>query len=128
MNTGMKLLFEIRVFFFKFRYRDTVEKRSSIMKDRENKPIDTAMYWIEYVIRHKGAYHLPSRPAIELAWYQYFLLDVICFLTLCLYLMYKMVTYFVKSIRFWGTNTEIIDYPNCRGDNNNISDDCKKLN
>ena len=44
--------------------------------------LDTAIFWTEYVIRHKGAPHL--RPAIlDLAWYQYLLLDVIAFICLC---------------------------------------------
>jgi len=44
--------------------------------------LDTAIFWTEYVIRHKGAPHL--RPAIlDLAWYQYLLLDVIAFVCLC---------------------------------------------
>ena len=39
------------------------------------------MYWTEYVIRHKGAPHLRSA-VLDLAWYQYFLLDVIAVLAL----------------------------------------------
>jgi len=38
--------------------------------------MDTAVYWVEYVIRHKGAPRLQSA-AKQLAWYQYYLLDVI---------------------------------------------------
>jgi glucuronosyltransferase len=39
------------------------------------------VYWTEYVIRHKGAPHLRSA-VLDLAWYQYFLLDVIAVLAL----------------------------------------------
>jgi glucuronosyltransferase len=39
------------------------------------------VFWTEYVIRHKGAPHMRSA-ALDLAWYQYFLLDVIAVLTL----------------------------------------------
>jgi glucuronosyltransferase len=39
------------------------------------------VYWTEYVIRNKGAPHLRSA-ALDLAWYQYFLLDVIAVLEL----------------------------------------------
>ncbi|KAF2893558.1 hypothetical protein ILUMI_12612, partial [Ignelater luminosus] len=41
--------------------------------------LERAIWWTEYVIRHKGAKHLRS-PAIDLPLYQYFLLDVIAFL------------------------------------------------
>ncbi|KAL6118792.1 uncharacterized protein ACO6RY_03507 [Pungitius sinensis] len=38
-------------------------------------PMDTAIFWIEYVIRNKGAAHL--QPAgFSLPWYSYFCLDV----------------------------------------------------
>jgi glucuronosyltransferase len=41
------------------------------------------VYWTEYVIRHKGAPHLRSA-VLDLAWYQYFLLDVITVLALAI--------------------------------------------
>lgn len=47
--------------------------------------LEKAVWWTEYVLRHKGAKHLRSG-AIDLPLYQYFLLDVlgllsaICFL------------------------------------------------
>lgn len=40
------------------------------------KPMDSAIYWIEYVIRHKGAPHLRSA-AQDLRWYELYLLDVV---------------------------------------------------
>lgn len=49
------------------------------MHDQPLKPLDTAVYWVEYVLRHKGAYHLRSA-ALDLTWYQYLLLDVLAFL------------------------------------------------
>lgn len=43
--------------------------------------MDTAIFWTEYVIRHKGAPHL--RPAIlDLAWYQYLLFDILAVILL----------------------------------------------
>lgn len=41
--------------------------------------MDEAMFWIEYVIRHKGANHLHSA-ATKLSWYEYLSLDVIAFI------------------------------------------------
>ena len=49
---------------------------SNILKDRPMTPAQSVVYWTEYVIRHKGAPHLKSH-AVNLTWYQYFLLDVI---------------------------------------------------
>ena len=43
--------------------------------------MEQAVYWTEYVIRHKGAPHLRSA-VLDLAWYQYLLLDVVAVLSL----------------------------------------------
>jgi glucuronosyltransferase len=51
------------------------------LRDQPRTPLEQAVYWTEYVIRHKGAPHLRSA-VVDLAWYQYFLLDVIAVLAL----------------------------------------------
>jgi hypothetical protein len=57
-----------------------MKKRSEIMRDRPLKPVESALYWIEYVIRHQGAHHL-RYPGMDLTWYQRYLLDVAAFVT-----------------------------------------------
>ncbi|XP_019870617.2 UDP-glycosyltransferase UGT5-like [Aethina tumida] len=60
------------------KYYENAQTRSKIMHDRKVKPIDEAVFWVEYVIRHNGAEHL--RVAGEdLTWYQYYLIDVVIF-------------------------------------------------
>ena len=55
---------------------------STIHHDQPMKPLDRAVFWIEFVMRHKGAKHL--RPlGNNLTWYQYHSLDVIGFLLAC---------------------------------------------
>ncbi|KAF5926818.1 hypothetical protein HPG69_001449 [Diceros bicornis minor] len=55
------------------------------------KPLDRAVFWIEFVMRHKGAKHL--RPASHnLTWYQYHSLDVIGFLLACVATIMCLVT------------------------------------
>ncbi|KAG5880366.1 hypothetical protein JTB14_029492 [Gonioctena quinquepunctata] len=56
-------------------YRENVRARSRVMKDRQIKPLEKAVYWVEYVIRHNGAEHLRVG-YMHLTWYQYYLLDV----------------------------------------------------
>nr|XP_023012471.1 UDP-glucuronosyltransferase 2C1-like isoform X1 [Leptinotarsa decemlineata] len=58
------------------KYRDNAKRRSAIMHDRKVKPMDLATYWIEFVVRHKGAPHLRVA-ALDLTWYQYFLVDIV---------------------------------------------------
>ena len=63
-------------------YRENVMRLSRIHHDQPVKPLDRAVFWIEYVMRHKGAKHL--RPAVHnLTWVQYHSLDVIGFLLAC---------------------------------------------
>ncbi|XP_061001242.1 UDP-glucuronosyltransferase 2B17-like isoform X2 [Dama dama] len=63
-------------------YKQNVMWLSTIQRDQPMKPLDRAVFWIEFVMRHKGAQHL--RPAIhDLTWYQYHSLDVIGFLLAC---------------------------------------------
>ncbi|PNF21498.1 UDP-glucuronosyltransferase 2B19 [Cryptotermes secundus] len=57
-------------------YRTNMRRLSAVFRDQPQTPLDRAVYWTEYVIRHKGAPHLRSAAA-DLSWYQYLLLDVI---------------------------------------------------
>jgi len=51
---------------------------SSIIKDQPQTPLDRAVFWTEYLIRHKGAPHLRSA-ARKLNFFQYHSLDVYAF-------------------------------------------------
>uniref|UniRef100_A0A8C6MRT6 glucuronosyltransferase n=1 Tax=Mus spicilegus TaxID=10103 RepID=A0A8C6MRT6_MUSSI len=60
-------------------YKENAMWLSTIHHYQPMKPLDKAVFWIEFVMRHKGAKHL--RPlAYNLTWYQYHSLDVIGFL------------------------------------------------
>ncbi|PNF21497.1 UDP-glucuronosyltransferase 2B31 [Cryptotermes secundus] len=61
-------------------YRTNMRRLSAVFRDQPQTPLDRAVYWTEYVIRHKGAPHLRSAAA-DLSWYQYLLLDVILVLS-----------------------------------------------
>ncbi|ODN00425.1 UDP-glucuronosyltransferase 2C1 [Orchesella cincta] len=41
-------------------YRDNVKKLSVLFKDRPKDPLELGVYWVEYVLKHKGAPHLRS--------------------------------------------------------------------
>ncbi|XP_036951299.1 UDP-glucuronosyltransferase 2C1-like isoform X2 [Acanthopagrus latus] len=60
-------------------YRMNMQRLSRLHRDTPMKPIDSALFWIEFVMRHKGAAHL--RPAsYRLPWYSYHSVDVVLFL------------------------------------------------
>ncbi|XP_034043400.1 2-hydroxyacylsphingosine 1-beta-galactosyltransferase [Thalassophryne amazonica] len=58
------------------RYRQQAQLLSTIHKDQPGHPVTRAVYWISYILRHKGAMHLRSA-VYDVSMYQYFLLDVI---------------------------------------------------
>lgn len=78
-------------------YRETVQKMAKLFRDRPQHPIDTATYWVEYVLRHNGAKHMQS-PAVHLNFFQYHSLDVIGFLALCLYVIFKVIVFLAKFL------------------------------
>lgn len=61
------------------RYKQNALAVARTFHDRPMSSLNTATYWTEYVIRHNGAPHMRSA-ALDLAWYQYLLLDVIAFI------------------------------------------------
>ncbi|KAK6621421.1 hypothetical protein RUM44_001228 [Polyplax serrata] len=66
------------------KYAKNMKYRSTLLRDVPISQLDNAIYWIEYVIRHKGAPHLQSKVQ-ELTWYQVYLLDVIGFIGLVVF-------------------------------------------
>ncbi|KAH8283702.1 hypothetical protein KR018_012601, partial [Drosophila ironensis] len=58
------------------KYGSEMKKASHIFRDRPLGAMDTAVYWIEYVIAHQGASHLVAA-GVELPWYQFYLLDIV---------------------------------------------------
>ncbi|XP_068101387.1 UDP-glucuronosyltransferase 1A5-like isoform X1 [Hyperolius riggenbachi] len=60
-------------------YKENIHRLSDLHLDRPIHPLDLAVYWVEFVMRHKGAPHL--RPAAhDLNWIQYHSIDVFAFL------------------------------------------------
>uniref|UniRef100_A0A3P8RMT2 UDP-glucuronosyltransferase n=1 Tax=Amphiprion percula TaxID=161767 RepID=A0A3P8RMT2_AMPPE len=60
-------------------YREKMQMLSRLHRDQPMKPLDQAVFWIEYVMRHKGAPHLRSQ-SYKMSWFVYNSLDVIAVL------------------------------------------------
>ncbi|XP_012259384.2 UDP-glycosyltransferase UGT5-like isoform X1 [Athalia rosae] len=75
-------------------WKERVIKFRELLTDQPDTPLDRAVWWTEYVIRHKGAYHLRPK-ARFLSWYQREFLDVMAFVIaivlLVVYLTVKIV-------------------------------------
>ncbi|KAJ8339108.1 hypothetical protein SKAU_G00358940 [Synaphobranchus kaupii] len=57
-------------------YKESAMRLSGIHHDQPMKPLDRAVFWIEFVMRNKGAKHLRVQ-SHNLSWYQYHCLDVL---------------------------------------------------
>ncbi|XP_050682126.1 UDP-glycosyltransferase UGT5-like isoform X2 [Leptidea sinapis] len=81
-------------------YKKKAEEVSRRYLDRPMSALDTAVFWLEYVIRNNGAPYMKS-PALELNWWAYTMLDVYIFLavtlTLTMFVIIKILI-FVKMI------------------------------
>ncbi|CAG0916121.1 unnamed protein product [Notodromas monacha] len=71
-----KLFTAVRTVLADDTFAANVQDRSKIMRDAEQGPLQRAVFWIEYVLRHGGAEHLKSS-APDLTWYQRNSLDVV---------------------------------------------------
>uniref|UniRef100_A0A1I8NYU4 UDP-glucuronosyltransferase n=1 Tax=Stomoxys calcitrans TaxID=35570 RepID=A0A1I8NYU4_STOCA len=75
-------------------YRNAARFRQRLLLDQRTTPLETSVYWTEYVLRHKGAYHLQS-PARNMNWLQYYLIDVAALYMATIYLIYFLIRRFL---------------------------------
>ncbi|XP_065088127.1 UDP-glycosyltransferase UGT5-like [Ochlerotatus camptorhynchus] len=57
-------------------YSKKAREISVVFRDRLTDPMNESIYWMEYVMRHRGAKHLKSN-AVDLSVVQYMMLDVV---------------------------------------------------
>ncbi|XP_050930851.1 UDP-glucuronosyltransferase 2A2 [Lates calcarifer] len=77
-------------------YRENMKRLSNLQRDQPMKPIDRAMFWIEFVMRHKGAPHLRTE-SYKMSTIQYYSIDVIAFL---LAITLLVLAVFISTVRF----------------------------
>ncbi|KAF5300463.1 hypothetical protein FQA39_LY02262 [Lamprigera yunnana] len=78
------------------RYHEKVKEIANILKDQMHTGLELAIWWTEYVLRHKGTTHFRN-PALDLPWYQNYLLDVFGFcltaLLVVLFVLYRITAF-----------------------------------
>lgn len=83
---------------------------SKAFRDQQNSPLETAIYWVEYVARHKGANHIKNS-GVQLNFIAYHNLDVftVFFLIfgICLWLTCKICKCACKCV--FGSPTTNVD-------------------
>ncbi|KAJ8910831.1 hypothetical protein NQ315_015566 [Exocentrus adspersus] len=78
-------------------YREKAEELRDIYRDEEVPSLQRAIWWTEYVIRHKGARHLRN-PVVDMPHWKYFMLDVFVFVLALLSLLVFMCFRIIKTI------------------------------
>ncbi|XP_044287744.1 UDP-glucuronosyltransferase 1A1-like isoform X4 [Varanus komodoensis] len=77
--TSKDLSDALKAVIYDKKYKENIQRLSDLHLDRPIHPLDLAVHWVEFVMRHKGAPHL--RPAAhDLNWIQYHSIDVFAFL------------------------------------------------
>lgn len=59
-------------------------------RDQPLTPLETAIYWTEYVARYRGAPHMRSA-GLDLSFLAYHSLDVFAFLVTAIYFLWRLV-------------------------------------
>ncbi|XP_029688316.1 UDP-glucuronosyltransferase 2B31-like isoform X1 [Takifugu rubripes] len=71
-------------------YKEKIQKLSQLHHDKPMKPTDSALFWMEFVMRHKGASHLRTE-SYKLPWYAYHCLDVMAVFAACGLILMSLV-------------------------------------
>lgn len=66
------------------------------MHDRPMKPLEAAVYWVEYAARNGGCEHFRSS-ALDLTWYQLHMIDITIFLALTTIALMSVPYYLIKK-------------------------------
>ncbi|XP_063044179.1 UDP-glucuronosyltransferase 2C1-like [Engraulis encrasicolus] len=83
-------------------YRENMQRLSRLHRDQPMEPLDRALFWIEFVMRHKGAAHLRTE-SYKMPWYSYHSVDVMMFLLAVLVLMLLIIFALIRcSLRLCG--------------------------
>ncbi|XP_049823751.1 UDP-glucosyltransferase 2-like isoform X2 [Aethina tumida] len=95
--TEEKLDYALKEMLTNPKYTVNAKKRQSILLDQPLSPMDTAIFWIEHIIRQKGGDHLRS-PGLNLYWYERNMLDIIIILTLITVVIFTIFYIIFKHI------------------------------
>ncbi|XP_028257192.1 UDP-glucuronosyltransferase 2C1-like [Parambassis ranga] len=78
-------------------YRTNMQRLSRLHRDQPLTPLDNALFWIEFVMRHKGAPHLKSE-SYRMPWYSYHSVDVVLFLTGVVLFLLFIIFIFIRCL------------------------------
>ncbi|XP_041775418.1 uncharacterized protein LOC121595468 [Anopheles merus] len=77
-------------------FQQSVNRLSAIFRDNPTDPLEEAAFWVEYVVRHRGAAHLKSA-AVQMPWYRYLLLDILSLTLLVVFSAWWLIRKLAKK-------------------------------
>ncbi|PSN58171.1 hypothetical protein C0J52_00971 [Blattella germanica] len=99
--TREKLLSTLKKIIYDPKYKLNMQKFSKITQDHPQTSKERAVWWTEYVIRHKGASHLRAG-TMDVSWFEYFMLDAVAviFISIILILwgIYRVITIIMRIL------------------------------
>lgn len=87
----------LREVLYNSSYRENMQTLSRLHRDQPMKPLDRAVFWIEYVIRNRGAPHLKAE-SLKMSWCVYHSVDVIATLLTIALIFTLFCVFIVKSL------------------------------
>lgn len=79
------------------KFADNVKKFAKIYRDRPQTVQETVRFWVDYVIRHRGAKHLQS-PLVNMNYIQQNNIDILLLIVLILNILVKMFALLFRRI------------------------------
>ena len=76
-------------------YQSAVDQLSDLIMDQPQHPLDRAVWWLEYLLRHPHNTNMKPHTH-NLYWFQYFLLDILAVLLLTLTAVIILVVKLLK--------------------------------
>lgn len=84
-------------------YKENTIKLDKLLRGTQPDGVDTAVWWIEHVIRNNGTAAIKEFNA-EISWYDFYLVDVIALLlllfALLLYVLVKSAVFIYKFVKY----------------------------
>ena len=77
--------------------KEVAQERSNLLHDQLLTAMESAIFWVEHVIRHRGAPHLKTA-GIDSKWYQREMVDVIVFLLAVVTIMVFVICIALKKL------------------------------
>ncbi|XP_058980270.1 LOW QUALITY PROTEIN: UDP-glucosyltransferase 2-like [Musca domestica] len=80
------------------KYSNAVKKLSKRFRDQPLTPIETAIFWVEYVLRHDGASHIRNAGQ-DLSFWQYHNIDVYVILSSFIVVVFVLMAVFISFVK-----------------------------